>query len=191
MVLGLVGALSITSARAARAQAASEATTDADSPRHFGGQRSFGFGPFLGLSGLGAAAGALIAPVGFWVSGGYVPILVFGNKHDTTRSLTFDGYSSAQLNLDVSVLPMILAGGRIDAGIIAGYRYNTLLSHGFGAGVAITYDFSRTVVGFGSWELSVFPQAQDQLTNAGYPTDRDASLPWLQGGVNVGLMFFP
>ena len=57
--------------------------------------------------------------------------------------------------------------------------------------MAITYDFSRTVVGFGSYELSFFPQAQDQLTNAGYPTDRDASLPWLQGGINVGLMFFP
>lgn len=190
MVLGLVGALSITSAGAARAQTASEATTDGDSPRHFGGQRTFGFGPFLGLSGLGAAAGALVAPVGFWVSGGYAPVWVFGNKHDTTRTLTFDGYSSAQLNLDVSVLP-VLASSRIDAGVIAGYRYNTLLSHGIGAGVALTCDFSRTVVGFASYELSFFPQAQDQLTNAGYPTDRDASLPWLQGGVNVGLMFFP
>jgi hypothetical protein len=172
----------------ARGQTSPTPTDDAS--RHFGGQRTFAFGPIVGLNGTGALAGAQLAPVGLWVSGGYVPLLVFGNKHDTDRTPTLDAYGSAELNVDVSVLP-ILASPRIDAGVIAGYRYNSLLAHGVGAGVAMVYDLSPTFAVFLSVECNVFPQAQQQLTNAGYPGDRDPAIPWLQGGANVGLLVFP
>jgi hypothetical protein len=187
-LFALAGLALLTTASGAHADDSGGAAEEG--PRHFGVQRTVGFGPAIGLGGSGAMAGAQLAPVGVWVSGGYAPLLVFGNKRDADRTVTFDGYHSAEINADVSVF-FLTPSKRIDAGLIAGYRYNSVLSHGVGLGVAMTYDLSPALAVFLSVEDGIFPSANDQLLAAGYPRDRDAALPWLQGGANVGLMIFP
>jgi hypothetical protein len=173
------------------ARAEGESTAESP-PRHFGGQRSFGLGPNVGFgTGAGATIGTVFDPVGLWLSGGYIPVFVFGNKHDVDKTLTFDAYSSAQIDADVSMMPWH-AGKRIDFGLLLGYRYNTLLGHGVSAGPGLQLDLSSALGLFFSITYSVFPAAQDRLApRAGYPTDRDASIPWLQGGGNLGLIFYP
>jgi hypothetical protein len=160
-------------------------------PRHFGGQRKFGVGPTVGFAtGAGGLAGVVLPPVGLWVSGGYMPLFVFGNEHEASRTLTFNAYSSAQLSADLSILPW-RPNDRVDIGLVLGYRYNTVLAHGVGGGFAVTYDLSKAIGLLLTFEYTVFPEAQGQLAGVGYPTDRDASLPWLQGGANVGLVLYP
>jgi hypothetical protein len=187
--LALVCAATWLSSRPALAQ--TEPAAGAAAPRHFGGQRAFGLGPILGWGvGAGGTIGAVLSPVGLWLSGGYVPLFVIGNKHDAMKTLTFDAYSSAQLDADISIMPWH-AGDRIDFGLIAGYRYNSLLGHGGGGGLVLTYDLSKALAIFGMVAYSVFPQAQDQLASRGYPTDRDAVIPWFQGGGTLGLLVYP
>ncbi len=154
--------------------------------QHLGGQRRLGLGPTIGFGGAGVTvAGALSPSFGLWISAGYQPLLVFGGLHDVT---TFDVYSTAEVNLDAAIVP-IHRGPRLDAGLLAGYRYSTLFRHGVEAGLIATYDFSRQVAGYASFVAEVFPQAEEQLRGAGYPGT--PSLPGLQGGVGVGILFFP
>lgn len=50
-------------------------------PRHFGGQRNVGFGGTLGFTtGAGAALDVASGPLALWLTGGYFPVLVFGNE---------------------------------------------------------------------------------------------------------------
>jgi fumarate reductase subunit D len=172
------------------ALAQTEPAAEAPAPRHFGGQRAFGFGPsFIGW-GAGGMAHIVLAPVGLLLSGGYVPLFILGNKHDAARTITFAVYSSAQLNAEVTIMPW-QRGQRLDFGLVAGYKFNTVLGHGVGGGLALTYDLSKAFGLFGSVDYSVFPQTQDQLASRGYPTDRDASIPWLQGSGNLGVLLYP
>jgi hypothetical protein len=162
----------------------------ADEAPHFGAQRTLGLGPVLGFQGMGATVGARLDVVGLWVSGGYAPILVLGNKRDSLRSATFDFYSSAQVNADVSIM-VYHPKPTVEVGLVLGYRYNTLLAHGVGVGAIATLDFGPSLAGFAVIEPEIFPDAQSQLTSAGYPNDRDAVLPMLQGGTSIGLLFYP
>jgi hypothetical protein len=162
----------------------------ADQVPHFGAQRTLGLGPVLGIQGTGATVGAQLDLVGLWLTGGYAPILVFGNKHDALRSLTFDFYSSGQVNADVSIM-VYHPKPTVDVGLLLGYRYNTVLAHGIGIGGIAILDFSRSLAGFVLVEPEIFPNAQSQLTSAGYPSDRDAAIPVLQGGTSIGLLFYP
>ncbi len=166
-------------------------TASADEPLpHFGAQRTLGIGPVVGIPGAGAIVGAQLDVVGLWVSGGYSPILVFGNKKDTLRSVTFDFFSSAQVNADVSIM-VYHPKPTVEVGLVLGYRYNTVLTHGIGIGGIAILDISPWLAGFALVEPEIFPDAQSQLTNAGYPSDRDAVLPFLQGGTSIGLLFYP
>jgi hypothetical protein len=168
-----------------------QSVVELPAPRHFGAQRTFGVGPTVGFAtGAGGLAGVVLPPVGLWMSGAYMPLFVFGSKHEAPRALTFNAYSSAQVNADVSILPW-RPNDRVDLGLVLGYRYNTVLAHGIGGGFAVTYDLSKAIGLLLAVEYTVFPGAQGQLASVGYPTDRDASLPWLQGGVNVGLVLYP
>jgi hypothetical protein len=147
-------------------------------------------GVTLGYNGIGGRMAVLLPPVGLWISGGYLPTLVFGSKSDAARPLTLDVYSTAQVNVDLSVT-LLRIGPRLDGGLVSGYRYNTLLGHGEGGGITVTYDLSGRLALFWSAEAAVFPRAQARLDEAGYPSDRTAALPWLQWGANVGLLLFP
>jgi hypothetical protein len=182
----LLAALAI--ARPAHAQTQEEQTETV--PPHFGGQRSIGFGPVLGLStGAGGMVELGLPPVALWLSGGYQPIMVFGNMQGS-RAMTFDFFNSAQFNADVSFMPWH-SGPRLDYGLLGGYRYDTVLGHGGGAGGVLTMDLGREVGLFASLELLAFPDAASAIRAQGYPGDRDPALPWLQGGANIGLLTYP
>jgi hypothetical protein len=159
-------------------------------PRHFGGQREVGVGGTLGFTnGAGAALDLAWGPFALWLTGGYFPVLVFGNEK-IGRAMTVDGYSSGLIIANAVVMPWH-PGSRVDIGLLAGYAYDTLLGHGGGGGVGVTLDLTRDLAMQFSLEILGFPRAQDNLTAAGYPGDRDAVLPWMQGGGNVGLLFYP
>lgn len=155
-----------------------------------GGQRTFGFGPTLGLqSGTGAIV-AIGSPFGVLLSGGYVPVLTGATQHET-RAPEYDIYSSAQINVELTLVPWH-PSPKSALGIVAGYKYNTVLGHGGGAGVSWRYDLGRKAAFFGIIGGSLFPGAEHELiTHHGYPTDRDLIIPWLQGGFNAGIMVYP
>jgi hypothetical protein len=159
-------------------------------PRHFGGQRDVGFGGTLGFAtGAGVALDLSWDPLALWLSTGYFPVIVIGNEK-VGKAVTVDGYNSAQFMANAVVMPWH-AGRRVDIGLLAGYAYDTVLGHGGGGGVGVTLDLSRALALQFSFEILGFPTAQDNLTRASYPGDRDAVLPWLQGGANVGLLYYP
>ena len=176
----------------ARAQGEPAAEQPAPPARHFGGQRTVGFGPTLGLS--NGSGGVVVVggdPIGVVVSGGYMPVVVFGNYTLAGRDIRFNYYSSAQANADLLVAPWHI-GPRVSLGPSAGYKFNTVLGHGVGAAFNVSFDLSRTLALIGSWGVAVFPGARDGLMqNEGYPADRSPEIPWLQSGVQVGLLVYP
>jgi hypothetical protein len=182
----------VTFASPARAQ--EDSGPEPQGPRHFGADRTFGIGPSLGMAN---GAGGMIAlgmppgtvPASLLVTGAYNPIEIWGKAHDGGR-VTVDSYSSWQVGGDIE-LQAWHAGTRYDFGPLAGYRYNSVLGHGAGAGFALHADLSAETVVFFSIEMVAYPQAQSRLASVQYPTDRDAILPWLEGGANVGLLFYP
>lgn len=183
-------ALLLSQAPAARAWADDETLRAPPPPRHYGGQREVGFGGTLGFAtGAGVALDLAWDPLALWVTAGYFPVVVFGNEK-VGKAVTADGYHSAQVVANAAVIPWH-PGKRVDIGLLAGYAYDTLLGHGGGGGVGVTLDVTRQLAFQFSFEILGFPSAQDNLTKAGYPGDRDAVLPWLQGGANVGLLFYP
>lgn len=170
------------------ALAAGNATDD--SVRPFGGQRTFGFGPALGFySGLGGLVSFETEPVGLVVSGGYMPVFVFGNE-GAARRLTVDYYGSAQVNTDVLIGP-VYEGKKVEIDLLGGYRYNTVLGHGGGLGVRFSIDVSRVLRLEFHWTPNVFPGALGRLRDRGYPANRDPSLPWLQGGLGAAVVVYP
>jgi hypothetical protein len=110
--------------------------------------------------------------------------------HSTSNAFRINYYSSAQLNADFALGPL-LRSAKADLSLLLGYRYNNVLGHGAGAGVAIELWLSESVAGTLLVAPSFFPSAQSQLDDHGYPLDRDAALPWLQGGAGVALSFHP
>jgi hypothetical protein len=159
-------------------------------PAHYGGQRSFGFGPALGVyAGMGGLVTLKADPIGVAVSGGYMPVLVVGNDK-ADQSITFDYYGSGQLNADVLIGPLY-TGRKVDVDLLFGYRYNTLLGNGVGAGVRFAMDVSRTLRLEFHWSPHFFPRAWHRLEEEGYPDDRTPSLPWFQGGLGAAAVFYP
>lgn len=192
VALGLLGASFLLSgSRTAKAQEEAEAAGDVPATKaHFGGQRSIGFGPAAGFyTGAGAAVVLDAAPVGLVISGGYFPVLIFGNRVEG-KAITFDYYGSEQISGDVLIGPLY-RHKRVTIDFMFGYRYNTVLGSGIGVGARIAYDLSRVISLEGDWVPSFFPGAVGHLQDKGYPKDRDPSLPWFQGGLGVSLVFYP
>ena len=165
------------------------ASSPAEQPAR--GQRSIGIAAEAGFStGIGGALHLGMPKYGLYLSSGLVPIFIFGNQKDASRSITFDVYRAVELNTDAYL--MFAETPTSDIGICAGYSGNTLLGNGFNVGVAIRYDIAEKLAFtiFGGFE--VFPGAMDHLTAHGYPSAmQDASVPYLQGGANLGIVFNP
>src|SRR5215467_8969018 len=173
----------------AQGTATPTATEVAPVAPHFGGQRTTGFGPTISLySGLGGLVALGTSDVELWLSGGYMPVLIFANERNSTKDVRTNYYTTAQANADVAIR-VLHPSSRLDVFAMLGYKFNTVLGHGLGAGVAVRYDLSATVAALLQiWGFSIFPQATtDRLvTDHDYPTDRDPVLPWLAGGTGVG-----
>jgi hypothetical protein len=138
---------------------------------------------------VGAALLARAAPIGLLLSGGYMPLLIFGND-SASDALRVNYYSSAQLNADLAIGPLS-RHAKADLSLLLGYRYNSVLGHGVGAGIAIELWLSESVAATVLAGPSLFPSAQSRLDDHGYPSNRDAALPWLQSGAGVALSFYP
>jgi hypothetical protein len=152
--------------------------------------RSFAIGPVAGVySGFGAAALLRAEPIGLWLSGGYMPLLIVGND-STSSAARFDFRSSVQVNADAVIGP-VSRKGRTDLSLVLGYRHNSVLGHGVGAGIAIEIGIAEHWAATVLVGPSIFPSAESHLDEHGYPSDRDASLPWLQGGAGITLAFMP
>jgi hypothetical protein len=152
------------------------------------GQRTVGFGPMLSLSsGAGATASLHFAPIGVNVSGGYMPLFIFGTE---SQKLRFNYYSSAELDADLVIGPLN-PRRLIEVSLLAGYKYNTHLAHGGSLGVALSINITRKLVGTLTIGLAVHPDAEQALRSKGYPLDREPGMPWLRGGTGFALMFFP
>ena len=155
-------------------------------------QRRFGFGPTLGfLSGNGVTIGGGGDVVRGWFTGSFMPILLFGHTRGVHQQQRFNYYNSLQINEDLAF--HLFRRPRVEASLLVGYKYNTVLGHGGGAGLGFLYDLSARVALQITFGVAVFPAAKDRLIrDHGYPTDQDASVPpALQGGGNIGLVFFP
>jgi hypothetical protein len=152
--------------------------------------RSFAIGPIVGVySGFGAAALLRVEPVGLWLSGGYMPLFIVGNE-SISNATQFDFLSSVQVNAD-GVIGPVSRRGRTDLSLVVGYRHNSVLGHGAGAGIAIEIGIAEHWTATVLVGPSIFPSAESQLDDHGYPSDRDAALPWLQGGASIALAFAP
>jgi hypothetical protein len=179
LLLSLAGA-----ARAGTANGEGEGTLQA-------GQRAFGVGVTVGVwSGAGLTFGGGSDAVKGWATAGYAPVLVFANAK-ADKALRFNYYSAYQLGADLAI--PLKKRPRLELSLLLGYRFNSVLGHGGGAGVGVIYDLGRRVGLALSGGLTVFPSAQDRLDrNQGYPSDRDPALSTaIQSGANLGLIFFP
>ena len=117
-----------------------------------------------------------------------MPVFVFGNEGES-RAFRANYYSSLQLTADFVIGPV--SRTKVDLSLLFGYRYNGVLGHGAGAGIAIEIPLSEA---WGAAVLvapSIFPRASDELEERGYPSDRDATIPWFQGGASVALWYYP
>lgn len=164
--------------------------TPEPAPEWVRGQRFVGIGVEIGFStGIGPALRLGARQFGLYIAAGIMPVLVFGNEQDT-RALTFDVYRAFELNTDVYVLPLS-PSPRTDLGVAAGYSGNTVLGNGFNLGLAARYDLRAKLALTIFGGVEIFPDARDRLAAHGYPATHDASLPQLQGGVNLGLVVYP
>jgi hypothetical protein len=173
----------------ARADGAGSSAVSADSAR---GQRAFGAGATIGFwAGAGLVAGGGSERVKGWVTAGYAPVLVFANAKTADKAVKFNGYSALQVGADLG-LPF-MTRERLELSLVLGYRFNTVVGHGGGAGARVLYDLtSRLALGLVGG-LEVFPQAKRRLDeDQQYPADRTPALtPALQGGLSVELIWFP
>jgi hypothetical protein len=155
------------------------------------GQHYFGFGATVGFwSGSGAMVGGGSDVVKAWASGGYAPVMVFANERTANRALRFNYYNAYQLNGDLAL--GVYRRPRVELSLLLGYKFNSVLGHGGGAGIGVLYDLGPRLGVMMTAGAAVFPSAKDRLDADGYPSDRSPSLtPALQGGANLALIFFP
>jgi hypothetical protein len=155
------------------------------------GSHTFGLGPTIGFwSGAGAMVGGGTDVVKVWASGGYAPVMVFANTRTADRAVRFNYYNTYQLNGDLGL--GVYHRPRVELSVLLGYKFNSVLGHGGGAGIGVLYDLGPRLAVMVAAGGAVFPSAQDRLDREGYPADRKPSVtPALQGGANIGLVFFP
>jgi hypothetical protein len=153
-------------------------------------QRHFGIGATVGMySGFGVTAGGGGGFLRGWFTGSFMPVFVFANARTADRAGRVNYYSSYQINEDIGL--RVLARPRLDGMVLLGYKFNYVLGSGGGVGFGVIHDLSRRVGLQLSAGVALFPSARDRLRSRGYPDDRDPRLVALQGGANVGLVFFP
>ena len=162
-----------------------------DQPGFAIGQRNLGIAAEIGFStGLGAALHLGSPTLGLYVAGGVLPVFVFGNEKTSSRSMTFDAYGAAAVNADFYAM-FLQPSPRSAVGVSGGYSYSTLLGSGANLGVAIRYDLATQLAFSAFGGLTIYPDAEDRLVEHGYPATQDPASPQIQGGVNVGLVFYP
>jgi len=138
------------------------------------------------FTGFGAGVGIGTRDVGVRAYGGWLPLLLTRNS-----DLTF--YSGFQVGPDLYAR-IFSPQPNADIGVLAGYRYSTLLGHGFTVGGYAELGLSRALDANISVGLLIFPDGEDHLAREeNLPPGVQYSFPGpkVNFGVGVGLAFFP
>ena len=159
-----------------------------------------GIGPFALLLEVGQAAGVSagaqvsMGHMGIRVLAGWNPVTVLASDPDTLQARSFHLFSTGQLTVDGFALPIEGAEGVL-IGLAGGYRYNTLLGSGFGAGVDIQIARSRHVGWHIHAGLNYFPDGESNvIREKDLPPGTETNFPFgagLQGGVSFGIALMP
>jgi len=137
-------------------------------------------------TGFGAGVGLGTRDVGVRAYAGWLPLLLTLNS-----DLKF--YSGFQAGPDLYVR-IFSPRPTADIGALAGYRYSTLLGHGFAVGGYAQIGLSRAVDANVSLGLLIFPDGEDHLAREeNLPPGVQYSFPGprVNFGVSAGLAFFP
>jgi hypothetical protein len=124
-----------------------DSVLDADEPEprvdHGASELSVGIVGALGMH-TGAAAGVRLGldDFGLELLGGYQPLLAFSD--DGSRQVDIDFASSAQLSAELTFMPWHPKQGSA-IGLKGGYRYNSVLEHGFAVAMAFMVDLGEAV----------------------------------------------
>ena len=163
-------------------------------------EAAHGIAPFALLVEVGQAAGVSagaqlsMGRLGLRALGGWNPVTILASDPDTFQARSFHIFSTGQLTADAFALPFEGTPGVL-IGVAGGYRYNTLLGHGFGAGVEIQIARSRHVGWHIHGGLNYFPDGESNLIREKHlPADSQFNFPFgagLQGGVSFGIALIP
>ncbi len=161
------------------------------------GQRYVGFGPRIGVFwGFGAGVRAGHPYVGVDIAGGWQPILVFIDKQtigsSSSSSIEVEGAHTGQFSGNVYVT--FNPKSRFMAGLTAGYRYNSVLSHGLGLGFDGVLNMTRVLAMQFNAGILIFPDGSDRFAaELGLPKNTDFGFPspTAQVGIGVGLLIYP
>jgi len=165
------------------------------------GQRSFGLAANLGpYSCFGPGLRAGHQRFGVEGSWGYVPI-VFAYT-DADAKAHFEFFSSTQFNVNLYTIFAQMKRFGFGIGMTAGYKRNSLLGDGGGAGGYMTIDFTRTLGMQAALGLSVFPDGEDAIVEKlpdpckgreyrSYEYEFGFPGPTLQLGIMAGLVWYP
>jgi hypothetical protein len=137
-------------------------------------------------TGFGGGVGIGTRDIGVQASAGWLPLLFSLNS-----DLKF--YSGFQVGPDLYAR-IFSPQPTADIGALAGYRYSTLLGHGFTVGGYAQFVLTRAVDGNVSVGLLIFPDGEDHLAREeNLPPGVQYSFPGpkVNFGVSAGLAFFP
>jgi hypothetical protein len=162
--------------------------------RKYTHQRSFALAAHALTSngfGLGLHAGA--PRFGLELAAGYQPILGTYTA-DPQSSIKFHFFNSWQLSAD-SYIGLHQVGSRTDFGLLVGYKYDSLLLHGVGAGVYFQIDLAR----HSALQLAIAPfifPAADRRIREKWPLPPSSGsvgggTSAFQLGTGIALQFFP
>jgi hypothetical protein len=129
--------------------------------------------------------------IGFDGSFAFVPLLMtFQANPDASPD--FEILTSYQANATV-FFGLYQPDTRTDLGIAVGYKYNSLMKHGFNVAFYLKKELGRHWALMGFAGPSIFPDAEDQIRErTGWKDGSVASgLAWHQAGLGLSLAFFP
>jgi hypothetical protein len=145
-------------------------------------------GPYTGF-GAGLALGT--KDVGLRASAGWAPLLLAIDRGGSNVDLSF--HSSLQISPDL-YLRLLTPRPTTLLGLTGGYRYNTLLGHGFGFGAYAQFGLGRVVDGLIWAGFLVHPVGEDHLKREkNLPGGTKFAFPGpnVSFGASLGLATFP
>lgn len=164
--------------------ASAQAEAPKRDPLTLGGQANFALGVQAGFyQATGAALQLGTSDVALGVSGGFVP--VFYNEGPSAKIAVLPSF---QGDSDLLVRLWTIQG-TTPLGLRAGYRFNSVLGHGFGVGGYAERRLTKVVALSASYGLTFFPQAIDRLEEEGHNPRSIGGM--IGGGLSVGILFYP
>jgi hypothetical protein len=173
MVKGMMVAVLLVGPGVARGEPAQAAAPE---------QRSIGFGPEIGVIGIGGAIHAGGPAYGASLAASVMPVII-------VQPSTIDLFATADVRADLYAYAAGSERGHF--GPLAGASYNTLLGAGFNLGAGGTVRMGRKVELSLKWVFIIYPDANSRLLGHIEAAQGEPTRPWLQGGGSIGLLFYP